>query len=489
VRGLTGSETARIANRIAALLAVALAAIALAAVLSRGGGGYQVTAEFENASQLVGGEEVVVGGLGVGLVDRIELGDANQALVTFTVEEDDYAPLPEGTTATIRSVSLASIAGRRVELTLPPDQGQDPIPDGGLIGRSHTVSEVDLDQVLNALDPKAIQDLKRVVEGLETSFDGAGREANRGFRYLNPLLSSARRTLSELGRDRGALERLLVDGSRVSGALAERAPEISELVANLNLAAGAIGRQRDALAGAVARLPGFLRASNTTFVNLRAALDDLDPLMLAARPVAERLGPFFTEFRGAARRGVPTIRDLDAIVRRRGAANDLVELTGTAVPLADAGVGEGRPECGSDPTAGFGAAADDDFSQGALGETTCALRNSVPILAHLRPYSPELVGWFDDFSTSGAIDANGGIARIAGTFNAFSLNATNGLPELLSPVDPADLYGTGGSGPIIDIGNNSRCPGSNERDPGDGSVPFTEGGALRCDAGQVPVGP
>jgi phospholipid/cholesterol/gamma-HCH transport system substrate-binding protein len=477
--------TVQFTARIAALAALVLAVVAVTLVLARGeGGDYEVTAEFANASQLVGGEQVTLGGVPVGTVDRIELGDDGQALVTFTVS-DAHAPLPAETTATVRSISLASVAGRRVELMPPVADSGSRIPDGGVIDQSQTTSEVDLDQVLNTLDPEAVADLKKVIQGLATSYDGVAKRANRGFEYLNPLLSSARRVLSELGRDREALERLLVDSSRLSGALAQRAPDISALTANLSLAAGAIGRQRSALSEAITKLPDFLRASNTTFVNLRAALYDLDPLVVATLPVARRLGPFFREFRIAARDAVPTIRDLDAIVRRRGPSNDLVELTNAAVPLAEAGVGEGRPDCGDDPGSEYGSAADGDFSQGALGEATCAVSNSLPIVAHLRPYSPELIGWFDDFSTSGAIDANGGIARIAGTFNAFTASATNGLPELLTPIDPENFF----SGTAIDVGNNSRCPGSNERDPGDGSVPFTDGGTLNCDPSQVPVGP
>ncbi len=81
-------------------------------------------------------------------------------------------------------------------------------------------------------------------------------------------------------------------------------------------------------------------------MNLRFTLDDVDPLVAASIPVADRLGPFFEEFRAAAADAVPTIRDLDAIVRRPGKANDLVELTRLQVPLAEAGVGSGAPNCG-----------------------------------------------------------------------------------------------------------------------------------------------
>jgi len=69
------------------------------------------------------------------------------------------------------------------------------------------------------------------------------------------------------------------------------------------------------------------------------------------------------------------------------------------VPLARIGVGSGAPDCGSDPITDFSEAADGNFDQGSLGETACAMRNSNPQLANLRGYIPELVGWFDDFST------------------------------------------------------------------------------------------
>ncbi|MGH2962557.1 MAG: MlaD family protein [Solirubrobacterales bacterium] len=145
--------TSTVVGRVAALVALLLAAIAAALVLVRGGGdGYEVTAKFENASQLVGGEQVVVAGTPAGSVEEIALGSNGEALVTFTVE-DEYAPLETGTTATIRSFSLSGIANRQVELTLPPDETAGAqIPDGGVMDQSDTVSEVDLDQIFNTLD-------------------------------------------------------------------------------------------------------------------------------------------------------------------------------------------------------------------------------------------------------------------------------------------------------------------------------------------------
>jgi phospholipid/cholesterol/gamma-HCH transport system substrate-binding protein len=171
---------------------------------------------------------------------------------------------------------------------------------------------------------------------------------------------------------------LIVDTSRLSGALAQRSPDISQLVHNLNLMMGAIGRQKEALAEAVAGLPDFMRNFNTTAVNLRATLDDLDPLVEASKPAAVRLQDFLPELRRAARDLVPTVRDLDRIVKHRGRDNDLVDLTCLQVPLAEIAAG---------PVDRNG-----ESHLGAFPESARALQDSLAQTQWFRAYTPELVG-------------------------------------------------------------------------------------------------
>ena len=484
-------------GRIAALIALVIAILAVVVLLGNGGDSYEVTAEFENAGQLVKGNEVVIGGTSAGSVKEIELGPEGQALVTFSVE-DDYAPLRRGTVATIRSPSLSQIAGRQIQLTLPPSDSSGPeIEDGGTLSQSETVSAVDLDQLFNTLDPDTIKDFKHVIQGFELSYEGVGAQANRGLKYLNPLLSTSRRVFAELSSDQTAFENLIVDTSHLSGALAERSADISALIGNLNQMMNAIGDRKERLALAIAELPDFMRSANTTFVNLRAALDDLDPLVDASKPVAIELRPFLAKLRAAAADAVPTITDLDAIIEKPGQANDLVELTALQPRLAAAGVGSGSPDCGKGPTnpEDLRTAADDDFTQGALGESVCSLDNGELNLSFFRAYTPELVGWFDDFSGgSGYIDALGGIGRVETIFNTFSASGPGGAPNLADPLTPEEFQAA------ITTGLVARCPGGNERpvtdiDPSDDSVPFTDGGALtdsgpgHCDPDAVQPGP
>jgi phospholipid/cholesterol/gamma-HCH transport system substrate-binding protein len=461
--------------------------IAVVLVVSGGGGSdYKVTAEFTNASQLVGGEVVTVGGTPAGKVTDIQLADNGDALVTFTVD-DQYAPLNEKTVAQIRSFSLSGVANRQIQLTLPPDNsGGAEIKSGGFMPRQQTISEVDLDQIFNTLNPQTVADFKKVIKGFAISVQGNGKQTNEGFKYLNPFLSTSRRVFGELTRDTRSLEQLIVDGAALSKTVASRRDDLSQLVGNLDLMMNAIARQRTSLTTALHELPDFMRRFNTTAVNLRATLDDLDPLVDASKPVAVRLGPFFANFRAASANLVPTVQDLDQIIKTPGKDNDLVDLTRLQPKLTKIAVG---------PVFRNG-----ERRQGALPESTTALHDGLNELAFFRAYSPELTGWFDDFGHSGITDATGGIGRIGTTFNTFSVApASQGSLPILNFLDllqaqlggiapsafaqtPAEEY----SG--LSTGNYRRCPGSNERPWTDGSNPWTDGGQVDCDPSIVPPG-
>ena len=83
-----GSTAARVIAVAALVAAIALAAVAMFG----GGSSYTVHAVFQNAGQLVKGNEVRVGGSPVGTITDIGLDDQANAVVTMKVN-DDFAPL------------------------------------------------------------------------------------------------------------------------------------------------------------------------------------------------------------------------------------------------------------------------------------------------------------------------------------------------------------------------------------------------------------
>ena len=411
-----------------------------------------MTAEFVNAGQLVKGNEVKAGGVAVGSVKDIDVTQTGTAKVTLAITDSDYEPLRQGTQVLIKQGSLSGIANRYVDLQLGPANGGE-IDDGGVIGTDQTATAVELDQIFDLFDERTRTGLQDFFKGSGEMIRGRGKELRQGVHYLNPALSTGSRLFQELTRDDALLERFLVDSGSLVNARADRRQDLTGVVGNLNATFGALGRQQDALAESVERLPPFMRRANTTFVNLRSALDDVDPFVDASKPAVKRLGPFLDQARLFVHDGEPTIRDLSRTITRKGPNNDLIELIKSFPPLAQVAMDDKRVN-GAD-------------RRGAFPETTDALNAAAPTIAFGRPYTPDFVGWMDDFSTTGGYDANGGFSRAWINFS-----------EILF-----------GAGPKVK--QFRRCPGANELPAADGSNVFSaqEAQALDCDPNQRSVGP
>ena len=203
-------------------------------------------------------------------------------------------------------------------------------------------------------------------------------------------------------------------------------------------------------------------------MNLRAALDDLDPLVDASKPVAKKLRPFLAELRPLARDARPTINDLSKIVSRPGDANDLIELTNLQPALRDVTTRKVKLN-GKERDGAFKASQD-------------ALKGNTPEFAYFRPYTPDLLGWFDDFSHSGVYDALGAVSRVAIHANAFALTGAGGAGQF--EVIPPELRGKALEA-TLDREQNNRCPGGGEHKSDDGTGPYKPTPDFPCDPSQV----
>ena len=394
-------------GRVAAVGALIAAVVLVSLILfgGGGGGGYKVKARFLNAGQLVKGNPVQVGGVPVGSVKGIKITGDGHAEIEMSID-GDHSPLRRGTRAEIRQFSQSGLANRYIDLKLPPDT-DDTIPDGGVIDTDNTVTQVDLDELYNTLDPETRRSLQGFVRNSADQWRGVEREANVGFEYLNPALSTSSRLFNELTKDTPVLERFLVDSSRMVTALADRRDDLAGLIGNLNETTRALGSQKEALAESIGRLPPFMRRANTTFVDLRSTLDTVDPLVEASKPVAKRLQPFLSQARAFAADAEPTVRDLSLTIQRKGRANDLIELLHSFPPLAEiATVTKDRSYAPGGHNVSVGE------TRGAFQESVDALKGGAGEIGYARPYTTDFLGWFDDFSTTGGgFDALGATAR------------------------------------------------------------------------------
>jgi phospholipid/cholesterol/gamma-HCH transport system substrate-binding protein len=446
-------------GRLAALGALIIIALTVAYLLLGGGnGGNHYKLVFETGGQLVKGNEVLIGGQPVGTIDDLGLTDNAQAEVDVTVDR----PLHEGTSAVIRSTSLSGIANRYISITPGPDNSPE-LGDGAIITQVDTTAPVDLDQLFNALrepERKALQD---IIQGSAVVYGGpdyekgileGAEDANETYKYLSPSLVATDRLLQELGRDEGVLTDFLVNGASVVGAVAERRDDLSGLVSNSNEALGAIASQNQAFDRALVALPPALRQANTTFFNLRDALDDLDPLVNTSKTATKNLAPFLRQLKPVVKKSVPVFHDLRRAVDRRGKSNDLADAAGDLASL------ESR-------------------ASGAIPAAVSAMQQSDHVLRFLRPYSPDIfnaIGGLD--RAAGYYDADGHYLRTVPSGMGI-FRYTGGPPPNLDPIPVSEIFSPLDYG-VFGTGNYKvfhRCPGGATQ-PVAGSNPFLDGGAL-----------
>jgi phospholipid/cholesterol/gamma-HCH transport system substrate-binding protein len=431
--------------------------VIVALLMFGGGSGYTVTAVFDNAGQLVKGNYVEVAGRPIGKVKSIELDNNAQARVKISVGSG-FDPLHEGTTAVIRASSLSGIANRYIELHPGPNSAPK-IEDGGQIVADKTQAPVDLDQLFNTLDPKTRKGLQDIVQGSATQYEGKTAKAAEAIKYFNPALSTSSQVARELLRDRQSFQRFVAETASVVSAIDERRPDLAALVGNANATTKAIGDENVALEQALGLLPETLRRANTTFVNLRATLDDLTVLVNASKPATKDLAPLFRDLRGLVEESKPTIHQLRLLIRKPGPNNDLIELTSKQPKLAQ-------------------------IATSTFPDDIKALQKSMPVISYARPYTPDLTGWITKFAASAnPYDANGHYARIQPIFNQFQETDLPGLGPVLEPLT-GDQKGGNGLIPHRSL----RCPGAATQRAPDGSNPWPDD-APGCDPNFVPPGP
>ena len=419
---------------VVAITALLAAVVAVAVVVFRGDDPYVVRAQFTNASQLVTGNTVEVGGRRVGLVKEIDLTPDGLAEVTLELEEDEVVPLHEGTRAAVRSIGLSGVANRFVDLVPGPPSTAE-IPDGGVVPTTHTRGVVDLDALLNAVDPAVRRDIQGIVRDAAVALTPkTAEQVNGGFEMLNPALSRLTALGRELTTDEAALRSLLPHAATVARVVAERREALGR---GLRAGAGvftALAAERDTLASMLERAPATMRRTRATLERVRTrTLPVVDPLLRASRPAIEPLADVIRVVEPTLRGAEPLIARLrELIPPSRAALEPLPRVARAAVP--------------------------------AIASITKGMTDALPMITGLRPYTPELVaGFFNGFggSTAHSYDANGHYGRIylVGSSGSFS-GLSDKAPEV-----------SGGYRTHLD----ARCPGGAEESHPDGSNPWPEG--------------
>jgi phospholipid/cholesterol/gamma-HCH transport system substrate-binding protein len=278
-----------IARRIA-LVALCGVILAVGAIVILGGSddSYIVKAEFNDAGGVRKNSDVKIGEVPAGRVIGVDLTKADTAIVTMKLD-DGVGPVGQGALARSRPVNL--LGEKFVELDL--GDTRKPIPSRATIPASRTTTSVELDDILNTLQPDIRARLRILINEAGIAMAGRGADFNGMLEQMPEGLEESATFLGALSSDTHKLAGLVEKGDRVLAAVAGRRTDLGRLVDSADAALGVVASRRAALGRTVVSAPSGLAQLRATLGELEQAGSDLRPaaanLRATSAPLASTL--------------------------------------------------------------------------------------------------------------------------------------------------------------------------------------------------------
>jgi ABC-type transporter Mla subunit MlaD len=309
---------------------------------------YYVRAIFDNAANLVEGEDVKVAGVPVGAIERLDVTEDQKAALTLRIDNEDFIPWKADAGCTIRPQSL--IGEKFVECE-PGSAGEEPLQaiDAGpgegerLLPVENTSSPVDLDLINNILRLPYRERFRILLSEFGTGLAGRGEELNEVIHRANPALRETDRVLAILADQNRVLARLARDSDTALAPLARERSRVSHWVVEANRTGQASAERSADLRRGINRLPAFLRELRPLMADLETLADQGTPLLAdlkAAAPDMDRLIRGLGTVSEAGRESFPSLGDAlergrPALIRARPLIRDLGRLGREAGPATE----------------------------------------------------------------------------------------------------------------------------------------------------------
>jgi len=253
---------------------------------------YSVHARFANAINLGSNDFVEIHGVRVGRVGNLTPVDG-LADVTLRIDEPNIR-LHDDATAALR---LKSLVGESYVEVNPGSPSRPELADGALLPLAQTRTPVQLDQVLNTLDPATRTALAGFLTQLGEGVQGRAGDIAGLVRQSEPALGSTAATFHAFD-----------------------SPELGDLIATLDADTGTLAVRSGTLKGIFQNGNGFLGALAPDTGNIKAVIGD------AADTMARIDAVLHDRTAGLG----STLDELDAVVRNTGTLAD------EARPIVDA---------------------------------------------------------------------------------------------------------------------------------------------------------
>ena len=253
--------------------------------------GFALQAAFDSANGLVPQAEVRVSGVHVGRVLEITGDGGGGSLVKM--ELSPGIQLRQGTRAMIRPKTL--LGEKFVELIRPTGSGAAYLESGATIPRSQTGQAVEIDDILNAMDPQTRQAMSQSFQQLGVALDGRAADINATIGPLDATMTNLR-PLARVGEARQQeLDRILTNLNTIMQALADEQDQLGRIVDSGDQVMSAMASRDQALAGTVQNAAAVFASLDLALRNVtpanRASLSKSPPTIAAGQRVLALTNP------------------------------------------------------------------------------------------------------------------------------------------------------------------------------------------------------
>jgi phospholipid/cholesterol/gamma-HCH transport system substrate-binding protein len=228
-----------------------------------------------------------------------------KAIVTLKLEEDSVPVYKDASVLLRPKTGLKDMVA---ELT-PGTRAAGELPEGERIPIGQTLPDVNLDEILAALDGDTRNYLVMLLSGGAQGLDGNGRALANGIRRLEPLARDTRLLATELAKRRKNIKRVVHNFSLVAEALGGKDDMLADFVENTNAVFATLASQDAGLRATLQELPSTLTATTTALGKTQTLADVLGPTLQALRPAARALGPSLVQTRPFLHETTPVIKD------------------------------------------------------------------------------------------------------------------------------------------------------------------------------------
>jgi ABC-type transporter Mla subunit MlaD len=309
---------------------------------------YFVRAIFDNASNMVEGEDVKVAGVPVGVVSQLEVTEDEKAALVLRIDNEQFTPWKADAKCTIRPQSL--IGEKFVECE-PGSASAEPLqrlrrgPGDGerLLPLERTSSPVDIDLINNILRLPYRQRFSILLSELGTGLAGRGEELNEVIHRANPALRETDRVLAILAGQNRVLADLARDSDAALGPLARERSRVGHWIVEADRVAEASAERRADIRLGINRLPAFLGELRPLMADLEEVAEQGTPVLRdlgEAAPQMDRLIRGLGTVSQAGRESLPSLGDAlergrPALIEARPLFRDLTRLGRQAEPVSE----------------------------------------------------------------------------------------------------------------------------------------------------------